>query len=54
MSIKWRGRDGKPEHGGECEDGGHAHADPAGDGGAGDEKAEPAEENKYKRRQISL
>ena len=47
-------QDGSPQHGSECEYGGHAHPNSAGNGRARDEEAKPAEENEYKRRQISL
>ena len=43
-----------PEHGSESEDGGHAHADSAGDGCVRDEEREPAQENKDGRGQVSL
>ena len=43
-----------PEHCTECEDGGHAHADSAGDGCVRDEEREPAQENKDGRGQVSL
>ena len=43
-----------PEHGSECEDGGHAHADSARDGCVRDEEREPAQENKDGGGQVSL
>ena len=47
-------QDGSPQHGSECEDGGHAHPNSARNRRSRDEEAKPAEENEYKRRQISL